>query len=89
MLLWKYWITSAISISRVSFATEVQRYLQVLPLSFPAVFRSFVFPLLARLFRSSVLTESLAQAISLQQRCNGLQILYKEYAEYYQSFWYY
>ena len=83
MLLWKYWITSAISNSRVSFATAVQRYLQVLPLSFPAVFCSFAFPLLARLFRSPVLTESLAQAISLQQRFNGLQILYKEYAEYY------
>ena len=82
MLLWKNRITSAVSTPCVSFATAVQRCLQALPFSFPAVFRSFAFPLPAPLFRSSALTESLAQAISLQQRCNGLQILYKEYAEY-------
>ena len=83
MLLWKYWITFVISISCVPFATAVQRSLQALSFSFPAVFRSFDFPLSARLFGSSALTDSLAQAISLQQRCNGSQILSKEYAEYY------
>ena len=39
----------------------LKRCLQALLFSFPAVFRSFAFPLLARLFRSSSLTESVAK----------------------------